>query len=540
MAYARVGLPCSSAKSAVFLLWSCCVLGAGMAHAADAEAKDNEVISVPVVVNVLDKAGTVTQARIDGLIAEANKILKKAKVQLVKKHVNPKFTDGGNDDGRIAESEESNLDKKGAEECKKHCGSGKGYKICFAKQIRGKDGTYGLAPMCNPNLPVIYLKVTTESVVSQGNDLAHEACHVASLGKHHLVSTTPTVRADAKGHTTDTNNLLYPRNGGGFVRGSGLTPEQIKEIRKGFRKRGKVKATLTTPTRAVVPQTAKRGSSVDALSEPPSGLMLDINSAMGFHNIADTDVEFRLGIGELFTTTPIQVVYTLYLDIDDDTVTGQAFPPFEGIDRLVEIVLDGEYPFEGSGFREAMLIDTAGGGPMPLDPPGLIRQLKVDDVFPPDEPSAEAFMDTIMVTVPAPLIDQPSPFEMFVGVRAFSPITFDEDITSFTMTELTDLDPILDVQPLDARPGDEIRLLGGGFPPLTPIDVFIDGEGVGAFQTQPDGTWDTGLTVPELPAGDYFLTVQDPVTGDFDFSWITIEALPGTTAVSPGLWLRTD
>ena len=110
----------------------------------------DEFTKVPVLVNVL-KGVTMSDADIDDMIKEANKILKQAKIQLEfdkDKNINDDVNDTGNQDGNIQSGEEAKLDGDGRKELDNKFGKGKGIKIYITNEIRDDPNKRGPGSAC--------------------------------------------------------------------------------------------------------------------------------------------------------------------------------------------------------------------------------------------------------------------------------------------------------------------------------------------------------------------------------------------------------
>ena len=191
------------------------------------------------LVNVLDGVDDMNDAEINDMFKEANKILKQADVSLdLDPNISRDVNDEGNGDDKIQSGEDAKLDEKGQDEINKKFGNGVGLKVYITNQIHGANDTLGCAPHvtedANGNLegkPIVYIKNDPcESNEDLGNTLAHEICHVLTLGDKDLVDINDGLKfefSDSNGHVMDTNNLMHPS---GTADSNGLTSIQRTEV----------------------------------------------------------------------------------------------------------------------------------------------------------------------------------------------------------------------------------------------------------------------------------------------------------------------
>ena len=186
---------------------------------------------IPVIVNVYSNANVSTQY-IAGAIAEANRILGQANIQLVPVKINDPVTsadDGDNGDGVFTYPERQGARAFGGKEVAGLPG-GRGMKLSFGAQVDATDANViGVAVHRNPTIIVQQYGSTNDT----GQTIAHEGAHVLTLSVMHAI--TPTINSDTNGHAPPTNgpagngNLMAETNSPGATN---LTKLQIEEMKK--------------------------------------------------------------------------------------------------------------------------------------------------------------------------------------------------------------------------------------------------------------------------------------------------------------------
>ncbi len=534
----------------------------------------DEFTKVPVLVNVL-KGVTMTDEEIEDMIKEANKILKQAKIQLEfdkNKNINTDANDTGNQDGDIQSGEEAELDEDGRKELDKKFGKGKGIKIYITNKIRDSNSTRGLAPHVKEKdgkltaKPVIYLKKTSATKESKGNDLAHESGHVFTLGKNHVIDKASGKNADSTWHDpNDPNNLMYPYNpytkdGNSVDRGGDLTDDQIDEIKKGAKRLGKTKV-------AKKPKKGKsRAYSISDLPTIHGGFVDEMYDTIPPIPYAD------LGAGFLFAETPTSLLeisiltegqfppfleymqFSIYIDSDNDIATGGFFPPFNGIDKVIDIQLFGQHPGDQA---QAFLTDVSSGDSSFLPGARTERIAKVlDSSDPCQPPDVTDYVDGIYISLPIESLElQGVAIPIYVTSDDFSTGAHDE--AAFVL-ELADTGPQFQLENTLLPYGEPLIYSGSNFTPLSDVHILLDDTPLCTIQSDPFGNingsfdLDWELTTEDMQSDDYFfVTARDDVSGGFDYSILELERNPanfnGDTTVNwtdfgvfANQWLEPD
>jgi len=492
-------------------------------------AVGGETTEMPVLVNVLPGV-TITDDEIAAMIKEANKILKQADTKLkfnkgtdIKR--NFRYPDDGND-GNIDSDEDDELDPKAVEELEKHTGkAGQGTKIVIGNQIHGSNGTLGLAAH-NPKSPVIYIK-KGQTAKKGGNTIAHEFGHVYTLGKNHVVDDKGTSdpsddeKADDKGHTTSSGNLMH-----GTADGENLTPEQIKELKKGMEGHGKTSGSWFGRAWRWIKRQFSSTNSYVGLGG--GGMMLNRD---GF--TLSTDISFTGGMGLGETAT-----LAMHLNTDDDPFTGQNVTApggllMEGIDRTLEITIEGDP--EAGGFVQGRLLDETGLEMRPVDVDlEHILKLEEEELIDPYSP-----YDQVRVQLDLAELGIVQPTAVFVTSENNDESEYDSAEFLLDPMAPEDPEPVLNMPVVEAMPGDFIDLSGDLFFPDSDILLQLDDEEMGIFPADPGGQFFGGFQLPlDLAPGMYYVTAstRDPLVDplldipetQFDFKMLKVVPEPSS------------
>jgi len=487
---------------------------------------------VPLAVNVL-KDVTISDEEIDNIVKEANDNLKQANLHLEfdkTRNIKRNFNDQGNNNDKIEEGEDQKLNDSCVDELDSAYGVGKGYKVVFANQIHGDDDTYGWAIMCDPHIPVMYLKVREGTAKSKGNDLAHETAHLSSLGAGHKIDDT--TNADSKGHhPTDMTNKMYPYNPTptGVDRGDKFTQDQREEINKGAKKRGKSK--LRTAD-GVFPTDHCYSWFSDPLDDAPIAHIDIISGFVGSNYENPNIVNANIGVRGLHPSSPVFCTHELFFDTDNNDGTGGTYPPFQGIEKILRIDLSGQWPFTGPGEFLVEIYCVQSGITTPLPPGEVCRYNMVSDMMWPSTPQTNGYHDSICQSFPLDLLGPGLLADQLpVGVQLTDIYTGISDDSEFLFQLSCDKEtgPMIDINRIQASPGDEIILQGKNFCPGT-IFININGSYDYPPLLETDGTFTISVPVPSIEAGDYFIIATDEC-GLFDFSVINITPSPGEVVV---------
>ncbi|UCG56170.1 MAG: hypothetical protein JSU70_15015 [Phycisphaerales bacterium] len=523
----------------------------------------DEFTMVPAMVNVL-KGVDANDSDIDAIIKECNKILKQANVQLEfsVKNIVRDVNDTGNKDGKIQLAEEIKLDEAGQKELIGKFGAGKGIKICITNKIRDKDATRGLAPHSkqeNGQLtakPIIYIKnLPKVKKESRGNDLAHETCHVLTLGKGHWIDKSRNKKAEGAHNTDDTNNLMYPHNpyrkkdGELGDRGKKLTDDQIKEIQKGAKRLGNTKvAKIRINERGIpviyemAPLPTVHGGFVDDMGDVGPAY-IDLGAGFLYAETPSAELQISLLLEGMFPEVMDGfVIFSVYLDTDNDATTGEPFYDAVGVDKIidVEVGLDSIIGMQPWDFRPGMpvpayLFDVATFERTPL-PSGVVERI-VKILDGPDEsglPKVTDHVDGVSLRVPMELLDLTS--EVVPGWvvsedwPSFSPGDIDQ--VAFEWYLIVPDPPILTLSANHLKAGDQLGFTGRNFTPGSEVEISLDNKLIGTALVGPEGTFEGSLPWSEWhpspvldSRGFYHVTARDP-SGSFGWSVVKVHPNP--------------
>ena len=502
--------------------------------------KEKKNDKVPVKVNVLDYVN-IDKDTIDATIKRMNDIYQQAKVKLVfdkDKDINQNVNDTGNNNGKI-ETEDKNTNEKlddgedigipgvpgtakngqldseayelygkGKKELEKHFNEkGKGIKIDIANLIYGNEDYGGLSfhsgdKNATPQ-PFIILR-NSGTTARRGETLAHEVSHVLTV----------------KDHSDDPNNLMFPnaeytKDGVTKNRGTTLTPDQIKEIRKGAEKIGKTKK----PGSVILVDT-KHGSWTDDFRDVSQN-HIDLFVGSLFAGGSMSDLEIEIGLGGMHPSgTSISSRFEMFFNTDNNVNTGLTLGSFDGIDKILQITLQGEYPFSfPHGSVSTNLYNVASGTLEPLNPGLVARVYGILDIIRQGPSKTFGFFDSIHQSLPLSLLE-PLSDVVPIGLKATDFGTGEYDEASFQFDFNPPPGASIEMEPLNVNPGQMVTVRGMRFPPLNMVKLLIDNTEIIQTTTLEDGTFLTSFDVPNLRAGWYFVTAMSG--NAFDFSILTV------------------
>ncbi|HEY2956289.1 MAG TPA: FlgD immunoglobulin-like domain containing protein [Candidatus Eisenbacteria bacterium] len=504
-----------------WIRWTC---AAALALASPARSQE-EFIEVDAVVNVL-KGAAATDEQIKNGIAEANKILKQAKVQINHKKTNRDVSDKGDDNGKITEDERKKLIEPGRKELDAVCGKKKGWKLYVAAgyadaSLAGQSG-HGFS---------ISSSLRGDTDAKFGYSIAHEFCHAFTLGDKHVVDAEHNIKADETGHVSDADNLMDPEEGGGTT----LTADQIAEIRKTAARRGTVKkkeGTEGMPQKE--PQKAGEGSDHSSgEGGEPHGLApsSDIRRAGLVALGGEPRVEGMVQLQAVFDSSRVlNCLCRMFIDADGNPGTGQP-QVVEGQPVGAEFVAEVQVTADGTGpvHLAGSLLVTGTGMSFPLAALERRTLIDIDDPLPGFAPYATPEFDELAFEMSAGLLGPlatPAP----VGVRF---LDLPAGTTDEFVFELGDEPPALPALTLDdygVAPGAPVQATGAGFPPLAPLELRVDDRLLAAPVTDGLGGFTAIFPAPPEPDSFYFVHAGPDTGGPGDF---TILHTTGTVAV-PG------
>ncbi len=469
---------------------------------------------VPVIVNVYSNAQVSTQY-IAGAIAEANKILGQANIRLVPVKINDPVTNANNGDdgdGKFTLPERDAARTFGGKEVAGLPG-GRGMKISFGQQVNATNaGWIGVAIHRDPTIIVQKYGSTNDT----GQTIAHEAAHVFTLSVKHMITTN--ISSDTNGHSppiagpAGVKNLMAETNSPGATN---LTKLQIEEMNKELTNFGfnvKQFKEYYPAVAALAQSGAARDDHGDAISTGGhGGDVKDIHDLQRIWVGSDQDVntiDVSMGVGGLMPSEgPLEALYALGLDIDNDLGTGVSCAGRAGIDRIVRVlvsrpIVPGPLVVDGS------VEDPITHEVRPL--PGPI-ELRTEHVFNDREGPTLPISTTLAFQVPKDMLGLAAPQVPVVAAAGIMAEFFDTVELAF--------DQMLWAH----RP--DLRLYGSGVPragvpypftltrmsPNQPVQLYLDDTLVYSGTLSPAGSC-AGSFLPPPDLGNdslHFLTALD-------------------------------
>lgn len=467
-------------------------------------AEKKEIVEVDLVFNFMKGVGcTEAEAKAAAAAAamKANELLKGACVKVNVKEVNNDWTGPGNQDdpdtpedeadGEVNSDEILKAKKEGLKEVTGDDGAGgtkKGYKVFIVKDFVGDlDTTLGCTIKCEPWTAI----QKNAPNITTGEILAHEIGH--SFGK-----------LDDTYVMDDMNCLMYGYNKAGSERK--LKEGEGDKIRDGAKKHGRtVEKPEEAPAEAPKQPKPKATGGISKLeSEPvvnPAGELVysSFNAPfIGASDGTDTIIDFTV-VRQPGGTAPTFI--HIGVDMDSDPATGVPFGPWIGVEVYMQVIID---PFKGVGQIQAQ--DLLGGagfvGPVMVMQSQLLPDEFLDFGAPPVVPLLveQLQLEAVIPLADFPFLIGPDPalVQGFVSPEpnpAFIPLPLDDPFQFPIMPDDFFGRPIVQTPGL-AGPGDMLPIDGFGFPPLVPVEIFIDDIIIGVANTDPLGQFSLPLPLP--------------------------------------------
>lgn len=450
------------------------------------------VASPPVKVNVVGGT-TISDEKINDMFKDANKILDQANVSLdADPNVSRNVSDEGNGDDNIDVGEDANLDEKGQEEINKKFGKGIGLKVYITDQIHGDDDILGCAPHvtedANGNLegkPIIYIK--NDPCSPLGTILAHEACHVFTLGDKDIIDINDSLKfeyCDDDGHVNDNNNLMDPTP---TEDSNKLTTFQRTEVFVGAArhcKKVKVVKVENNVAPKIVTMPSMRGGWVDDMGEVPQEY-IDLGAGFFYAEHPLSNMEISILTEGLYPPVIVDIMYSMYLNTDGNPLTGTDYPAFGllGIDRMISIHIGGEHP---GGDVTAYIQNNISGITtfLPIASTQRIKKIFDSEAGPYSEP----YVDGIYLEVPMELLGEIGSV-MDGLVTAEDMMSPSVDTVPILWEDTTATDPALELVTTQIEPGEPIQLSGQNYTPTTEVTIYVDDEPIGTTMTDPSGNF---------------------------------------------------
>jgi len=508
------------------------------------QAGEQKFLEIRLRINVLDGIQLTNELRdqLKQIVDKANDILKQAGVRLVM----DKDTDIGrapaigNGDSELAtEAELREAQAQGKKEVKDIL-KGKGIKVHLTDKIFHPDpraiaNAVSTHRDKNPGPvdPWLAFKLNAQipTVGGRGNDLAHEIAHVLTLGGGHTIEGIPSAHlrdADPVGHDLqDPNNLMYPANPvdpNQKPRGSTLTPWQDDELKKGGGELSKL------------------------VKRSPGGFVTSVNNPLGYWSDATGDVldpaidllagsffaeegatNLRIAL-EFAASHPEDANFAIEIDsvfdTDNNLSTGVVAGSFQGIDKIVRVHLDGAFPFQPpTGQLTADVFDPLHNTTTTLAAGGVGRMSAFLEVDPnTGAPTVMTLQDGFEQDLPLSALGALAS-HVPVAIRCRNLDTGETDEAATILDLVPSAQPVLSLSSFASVPGGLLGVTGTGFTPNASVKILLDNTVLAQLSSSAAGSFTASLTLPQVVAGDYFVTAMDSAS-QFDFSVLAVQALP--------------
>ena len=477
-----------------------------------------EYYVIPMKVNVL-KGVTIGNDSIGNMVKECNSILKQANVEFdfdQTKDIDRDVSDGGNNDGNLTSDERLNLMNPAAAELKLHFHLPtshlfQGYKVYITNGFPDeKSDVVGLTLQAKagtkdpPAFPVSFV-VNRDPITGpcgMGATLAHECAHGMTV---------------AYDDTSDPLNLMHiPCDPKG---NNTLTDAQKERIHNGAKQIGKKNDKIGAHS-SIISVDTKREYWVDDSGDVSQGY-IDLYLGSLFAEGPTADLKITICLSGLYPNgTDVNTTFQMGFDTDNNSSTG-----YYGIDKLLQINLQGKYPFTSpNGSISADLYDIASGTSKLLTPGEVARIQEIADVWDPPAPEPLDCCDSIIQSLPLSLLD-PLADVVPIYLWATNLDTGEYDYTSFEFNFNPPPGATIEMEPLEAQPGQIVAVQGTRFPPLSTVTLLIDDTEILQTTTLTDGTFVTSFAVLDPTPSWYFVTARSNPF-DFDFSVLDI-GIPG-------------
>jgi len=459
----------------------------------------------PIKINVL-KGVDIPGGSISEIMAAANDALYPAQIYLT--WVTNWDVEVGNGDNRIDDDEYRELTVPARCELNSLY-HGHGKKIYLA-QFLWDPGCPGSStkkpidyqPVCNPIFIGIGWLPNAKRI---GKILGHEIGH--ALGG---LEDIPGVTDDLMSQLPE--NLLESG-------GTKLSKEDGDKIREGAKQAGGYVIKIGG---RLIHLDTKHAGWADSLTDV-TGDEINLNVGSLFAEGSTADLEVSIGLSGLYPNgTDVNSTFQMGFNTDNNNSTG-----YYGVDKILRITLQGKYPFaQPNGSISADLYDVDSGVSDPLAAGVVERIYRVEDGI---NASWEfEYFDSIQQSLPLSLLD-PLADVVPIDLWATNLDTGEYDYTSFQFDFNPPPGATIEMEPLEAVPGQNVNVNGTRFPPVSTIKLLIDDTEILQTTTLGDGTFSVSFTVPNLAPGWYFVIAMSETRGNqiinslyFDFSILTV------------------
>jgi hypothetical protein len=460
-----------------------------------------------VLINIHDSGmppmPVISEETAEAHIAAVNKILKPAKVRLFVADVNSSQNGGdppanaGNADGDAAMSsaEREKAREVGGDELDSEVSGlfkpptkGKGIKIFFTLDPHQEgNNVWGVSV---PGNRTVLISLGSPNIV---RTIAHEVGHALGHKGHN----------DEDDVALPTSNLMH---GNADVGGTELLPWQGRLINDGADDWGMPwdPSSVGAP---MVPTPRSSGGKQDAREDAAAPDHQALSYCEGRLDEDTATMTFTAVMeGFVLETEPVAAAYAFQIDADNDPGTGAFVGGMPGVDREVQVTVNGDGIMPP--LIEATLIDHAAGGAMiPL--PGATWEVLEENADPePPAPVAQLLqvdVDATLLglavdTLPAQVVSE----DPMLGV-----------LDALSLELVMDPQPIgMDLVPPLATLEDLVAFSTTGLTPGATAQLFVDDtEVLSGLIVEPDGSLGGSFTLDPPPSADdfYFISIVQDV-----------------------------
>jgi hypothetical protein len=355
--------------------------------------------------------------------------------------------------------------------------------------------------------------------------------HILCLSAGHTVDANTI--ADSNGHTKDPNNIMYPYNPWYDPcdpnhlkgRGTGITPEQKKIIESGAIKIGnskEVKEDKKGPTQkppTVTPVPIKRGRWSDPIDT--SVAYDDLSYGFILSQMPFRDVHFYIVYGGLFTNPQYTTLKVwVYLNTDNNNVTGTMFAGLPGVDRRLELDVNfpSNYVYKGSVTTK---VYKTGEPDYTTIVPGSVETIGkvIDSSYEGMPPSVRENADGIHLNIPMYLLGNLAD-EVPAKIVSHDFSSGGHDEATFVWEVVDHNEPVFELVNTRVYPGGMLHFRGYNFTPWSIVKIMVEDELIEEANTDSAGNFEEFTFFPgSLPFSGYFVTAQD-ISGRSDFSFV--------------------
>jgi len=480
---------------------------------ASPDGEAGKPIEIKVKIFVLQNGPDWTDAEIDDMISDANEMLNNnnAGIKLVQGPLYRNFP------GSVKTKEDRKAVRENVRENMKN-EKFKGIALIMAKEgsIDDNPSCMGKAEKSDP----------AGAIVAYYDEKVwlHEIGHVLCLDD-----------------VDNENNIMNKKT---TSESKGLSPEQIENMKKKAEKLntliGENNENRTPCTSAIDTIGDVKDKMTDNLAPDPGGIDIRVVNTP-FLSPGTIDVEI-ISMSLMGRGDNLHLYYGLGLNTDDDIDTGGLIEGLPGYDRIVHIYLDYLFPFQPpEGSSEVWVYNVENDnltyvGPAEIHTFVEIAELQGQGAGIQD--NVDNIRDGVRARIPLDLLEPMAENVPAIAVAMDLDNLVNDTLTFICKTTVPPA-PWMSISSRTGKPGDNVQIVGGGFPAESFFDVFVTlalgGTEVEVAHTAIDenGNFATTFEVPNLPPDDYFLTAID---SEFNlvFLMFTVEPIYGVdVGISP-------